>query len=127
MASSKANTSYSNLRHYYLTPNMTFRLFQKSQFAGHCIRQLLPPLRADKYLFRNRGDPFILSFAKSKLFKTSWVRPNRSRFGYIQFRMCGFKIWCYTYVSKTVLPNLFSTAAHFLGTNHQTAHCIYDS
>jgi len=24
-----------------------------------------------------------------------------------------------------VLPNLFSTAAHFLGTAHQTAHCIY--
>jgi len=24
-----------------------------------------------------------------------------------------------------LLPNLFSTAAHFLGTTHQTAHCIY--
>jgi len=26
---------------------------------------------------------------------------------------------------NAVLPNLFSTAAHFLGTAHQTAHCIY--
>jgi len=26
---------------------------------------------------------------------------------------------------KAVLPNLFSTAAHFLGTAHQTAHCIF--
>jgi len=27
--------------------------------------------------------------------------------------------------SRTVLPNLFSTTAHFLGTSYQTAHCIY--
>ena len=27
--------------------------------------------------------------------------------------------------ARAVLPNLFSTAAHFLGTAHQTAHCIY--
>jgi len=26
-----------------------------------------------------------------------------------------------------VLSNLFSTTAHFLGTAHQTAHCIYDT
>lgn len=27
-------------------------LFQKSQFSGHCNHQLLPPIRADKNLFR---------------------------------------------------------------------------
>src|SRR6218665_697842 len=27
----------------------------------------------------------------------------------------------------SVLPNFCSTAAHFLGTDHQTAHCIYDT
>ena len=29
------------------------------------------------------------------------------------------------YIHNTVLPNLFSTAAHLFGTAHQTAHCIY--
>jgi len=27
--------------------------------------------------------------------------------------------------SMPMLPNLFSTTAHFLWTAHQTAHCIY--
>jgi len=28
-------------------------------------------------------------------------------------------------VPRAVLPNLFSTATHFIGTAHETAHCIY--
>jgi len=27
-------------------------------------------------------------------------------------------------IHTAVLPNLFSTTAHLLGTTHQTAHCI---
>jgi len=35
--------------------------------------------------------------------------------------------WIFILLTKPVLPNLFSTTAHFLGTAHQTAHCIYDT
>src|SRR6218665_870291 len=32
-----------------------------------------------------------------------------------------------TEIPRPVLPNHFSTTAHFLGAAHQTAHCIYGS
>ena len=57
------------------------KLFQKAQFFGYCIHQLLPPLRDDKYLLRKRGHPFMPPFVKSKLFKSSFI--NRCIFGYI--------------------------------------------
>ena len=38
------------------------KLFQKAQMFGHCIHQLLPPLRDDKYLLRKRGHPFRLCY-----------------------------------------------------------------
>ena len=57
------------------------KLFQKAQFSDHCIHQLLPPHRDDKYQLRKRGHPFMLPFIKSKLFKSSFI--NRCIFSYI--------------------------------------------
>jgi len=56
----------------------------------------------------------IWNFRRSSLLTT--IAP-------INFNVRGV-IWTQT-VSRSVLPNLFSTTAYFLETAHQTAHCIY--
>src|SRR6218665_2295585 len=43
--------------------------------------------------------------------------------GMVYSRVCPTRVW--RTLDRAVLPILFSTSAHFLGTAHQTAHCIY--
>lgn len=57
------------------------KLFKRAQFFGHCIHQLLPPLREDKYQLRKRGHPFLLPLVKTNLFKNSFI--NRCIYNYI--------------------------------------------
>jgi len=58
-----------------LTVQSDKKLFQKSSLHHQemTMHQLLPPLRAYKYLLHKRGHPFMLPFVKLYLFKASFV------------------------------------------------------